>query len=93
MIFVFNAGILWTAGFNTRFTDEPLSAMKSLTGVKADSWGMVQAIPRENSTIADSSIPDSFDSETNWPKCAKVQARSLAALGLLLCLPFLPSHL
>jgi len=65
-------GILWTAGFNTRFTDEPLSAMKSLTGVKADSWGMVQAIPRENSTITDSSIPDSFDSETNWPKCAKV---------------------
>merc|ERR1712195_398483 len=48
-------GILWTAGFNTRFTDEPLSAMKSLTGVNADS-----------------SIPDSFDSETNWPKCAKV---------------------
>merc|ERR1711935_304313 len=46
--------------------------MKSLNGVKADSWGMGQAIPRENSTITDSSIPDSFDSETNWPKCAKV---------------------
>jgi len=66
------SGILWTAGFNTRFNNLPLTAMKSLTGVKPDSWGMVQAIPRENSTIDDSAIPDSFDSETNWPKCAKV---------------------
>eukprot|EP00656_Telonema_subtile_P028876 TRINITY_DN315_c0_g1_i2.p1 TRINITY_DN315_c0_g1~~TRINITY_DN315_c0_g1_i2.p1 ORF type:complete len:380 (-),score=90.86 TRINITY_DN315_c0_g1_i2:179-1318(-) len=67
-----NTGLLWKAGMNTRFNNLPRSAMKSLTGVKADSWGMVQAIPRANFTIEDSAIPESFDSEANWPKCAKV---------------------
>jgi len=65
-------GILWKAGMNSRFDGLPLSAVKSLAGVKADSWGMVQALPHEESSIADSDIPDEFDSATNWPKCATV---------------------
>merc|ERR1712216_1057471 len=66
------SGILWTAGFNQRFNSLPLSAMKSLCGVTPESWGKVQAIPRENSSIPVAAIPDEFDSEKNWPKCAKV---------------------
>jgi len=58
---------------NERFDATPLSAMKSLTGVTPDSWGKVQALPKADlSFINDTAIPDSFDSETNWPKCAKV---------------------
>jgi cathepsin B len=65
-------GILWKAGMNQRFNNVPLSAMKSLTGVKPTSWGAVQRIPRAVFDINDETIPESFDSETNWPKCAKV---------------------
>ena len=65
-------GLLWKAGMNPRFTNAPLSALKSLTGVTPDSWGMVQALPKAVSNISNADIPDSFDSETNWPHCAKV---------------------
>merc|ERR1719197_1292808 len=68
-----NPGLLWKAGMNERFDNTPLSEMKSLTGVTAESWGAVQRMPRADfSFINDTAIPDSFDSETNWPKCAKV---------------------
>ena len=61
------------AGMNERFDNTPLSEMKSLTGVTSESWGAVQRMPRADfSFINDTAIPDSFDSETNWPKCAKV---------------------
>merc|ERR1711871_1745691 len=65
-------GILWKAGRNTRFDGLPESSVKALCGVKPDSWGMVQALPKAKSAIRDEDIPDSFDSETNWPHCAKV---------------------
>lgn len=67
-------GILWRAGQNSRFHNVPLSAMKSLTGVSPSSWGAVQALPRAPSNITDAAIPDSFDSEKNWPECSKVIA-------------------
>lgn len=65
-------GILWKAGPNPRFDNTPLSALKSLTGVLSDSWWKVQAVPKAVSNVSDDAIPDTFDSETNWPKCAKV---------------------
>jgi len=65
-------GITWKAGFSPRFDGLPLSAMKSLTGVKEDSHAMVMALPKHNSTIQDTDIPDSFDSATNWPQCSTV---------------------
>jgi len=65
-------GILWKAGRNTRFDGLPESSVKALCGVKPDSWGMVQALPKAKSAIRDEDIPESFDSETNWPHCAKV---------------------
>jgi len=66
------SGLLWKAGLSPRFDSMPLSAFKSLNGVKPDSWGRVQALPRHVSNISNADIPDSFDSETNWPHCAKV---------------------
>jgi cathepsin B len=65
-------GVLWKAGYSKRFNDMPLSAFKSLCGVKPDSWGMVQALPRPYKNIVDYTIPDSFDSETNWKECAHI---------------------
>jgi len=65
-------GILWKAGMNSRFENVPLKAFKSLNGVKPDSWGMVQALPKEETGINDLDIPKEFDSETNWPHCATV---------------------
>jgi len=67
-----NTGLLWRAGLNSRFTNVPLSAIKSLAGVKPGSWGAVQALPRAVSNISDTAIPASFDSEANWPSCAKI---------------------
>jgi len=65
-------GILWKAGMNKRFDNLPLSAVKSLTGVKEDSHAQVMALPEAVHNISISDIPDSFDSATNWPQCAKV---------------------
>merc|ERR1711904_698400 len=65
-------GLLWKAGMNNAFNNMPLSSFKSLNGVKPDSWGMVQALPRHVSNISDDAIPESFDSAENWPSCAKV---------------------
>jgi cathepsin B len=66
-------GLTWKAGFNQRFANQPAHSFRSSLGVKADSLAAVKALPVEdNSHIADESIPDSFDSEENWPKCAKV---------------------
>jgi len=65
--------ILWKAGMNPRFDNTPLSQLKSLNGVKPDSREQALALPRaDHSYIADEDIPDSFDSATNWPACAKV---------------------
>ena len=65
-------GILWKAGFNARFDGKPLRDVKSLAGVKASSHGAVQKLNRVKSGIPDEAVPDSFDSETNWPQCASI---------------------
>lgn len=70
-------GITWKAGINPRFKGQPIGASKSLCGVKNDT------LARRNEKIANGTltvlkkieglaVPDSFDSETNWPKCAKI---------------------
>jgi len=65
-------GILWKAGANERFDGLPLSAVKSLTGVLQDSHDAVMRLPEAVSMIPDVAVPDTFDSATNWPQCAKI---------------------
>ena len=49
------------------------ASFKKLLGVhQGKSFDSVQALPKAVSKLLDSDIPDSFDSETNWPQCAKV---------------------
>jgi len=64
--------LLWTAGTNSRFNGQSLSSFKDLAGVKSDSLEQVLALPKAESTLAASDVPDEFDSEANWPQCAKV---------------------
>merc|ERR1719183_1734905 len=61
---------LWTAGPNERFDNTPLSELKSLCGVKAAPD--YSCLPVADSRTATTDLPESFDSETNWPQCAKV---------------------
>jgi cathepsin B len=61
-------GVLWRAEVGALQG----RSLKTLSGVNAESWGAVQKLPKADSKIADEDIPDEFDSETNWPKCAKV---------------------
>merc|ERR1712072_1132695 len=66
-------GILWTAGANSRFEGMTTSEAKSMNGVHmTESLRAVKALPESFSAISDQDVPDSFDSETNWPQCAKV---------------------
>ena len=65
-------GVLWTAGKNKRFNDQPLSSLKSLCGVTPDSHAEVQKLPKAKFTGRVADLPADFDSETNWPDCAKV---------------------
>jgi cathepsin B len=61
---------MWKAGHNDRFRGQPLSQLKKLCGVKAESLTMVSKLPKyvkKNLTV-----PAAFDSATNWPECAKV---------------------
>ena len=62
-------GVLWKAEVNGM----DKTSFKKLLGVhQGKSYDAVQKLPRAVSKLSDDSIPDSFDSETNWPQCAKV---------------------
>merc|ERR1712028_103515 len=64
--------ILWKAGYNSKFDGQSLSSFKDLAGVTEDSLEQVLALPKAEFTLEASAVPDTFDSETNWPQCAKV---------------------
>jgi len=71
-------GVLWTAGATPKFASQAPGASKSLCGVNGDWKASVQdAIARGNvkrfqPLLAATEIPENFDSETNWPQCAKI---------------------
>jgi len=73
-------GVLWKAAAVDRFASQAPGASKSLCGVKGD-WkaSIEESIKRgkikrfvPNEGLAAVAIPANFDSETNWPQCAKV---------------------
>jgi len=66
-------GILWTAGMNTRFEDMPIGASKILRGVTPAAMAKrAEHAKNKLEAVTDIELPESFDSETNWPHCAKV---------------------
>ena len=67
-------GVLWTAGVNTRFGLEPVGASKILQGVTREAMATRAAYANsvKHEQLQSISTPASFDSEENWPQCAKV---------------------
>jgi len=68
---------LWRASASPRFASQPPGASKRSNGVLGDwaadiraavAWGEIEPFV---SGDANAAIPDEFDSETNWPACAK----------------------
>lgn len=69
--------VLWTAKAHPRFASEAPGASKPLLGAKGDQkLEVAAAIARGEmevyTPLVNMSIPDSFDSATNWPDCAKI---------------------
>jgi cathepsin B len=72
-------GVTWNAAAHPRFASEAPGASKPLLGVKGN-WteAIDKAVARGkmvrvgNDTLTDVDIPESFDSATNWPHCAKI---------------------
>jgi len=70
-------GVLWTAAPQERFASEAPGASKHMMGVKGDWRASIEAaivsgkVERFQELTA-MEVPTEFDSETNWPKCAKI---------------------
>merc|ERR1719408_169815 len=70
-------GVLWRAEAHIRFAHLPPGASKDLCGVKGNQTAFVEAAVARGEiervlTDPNAAIPDEFDSETNWPSCAKI---------------------
>jgi len=70
-------GVLWTAEPHPRFASDAPGSSRWMMGVIGDQKKTISdalasgEIELHNSTLSDADIPESFDSETNWPDCAK----------------------
>jgi len=71
-------GVLWQAAAHPRFASQAPGASADMMGVKGDPKKDVADLVAKGEIVYDASansndaIPDSFDSETNWPQCAKI---------------------
>jgi len=70
-------GVLWKPTAQPRFASEAPGAAKVLCGVKGDQEALIQDLVKKGEiqellTVENAAIPDSFDSATNWPHCAKI---------------------
>merc|ERR1719510_571756 len=65
-------GVQWKAGLNARFAQEAVGVSKRLAGVTPEAMTARTLFAKQAKPLTDVQIPDSFDSEANWPACAKV---------------------
>jgi len=71
-------GVLWQAAAHPRFASQAPGTSMDLMGVKGDQKKAVAdmlksgEIVQDVSTNSNAAVPDNFDSETNWPQCAKI---------------------
>merc|ERR1712137_72482 len=70
-------GVLWTPVADSRFASQAPGASSYMNGVKGDQKAVIQDLVQRGEIIehvadANAMIPDSFDSEQNWPNCAKI---------------------
>merc|ERR1719160_768518 len=62
-------GVLWKAAAHPRFASQAPGAFKDMNGIK-DAIASGELVSHQ--ADANAAIPDSFDSEENWPQCAKI---------------------
>lgn len=70
-------GVLWRAGLNSRFAGLPLGASQQLAGVKSGAkehlrQSVAAGKVRVGTKPPGVTLPDAFDSASNWPHCAAV---------------------
>jgi len=70
-------GVLWKAGPHPRFASEAPGAFKDMNGLIGDQTEHIRDLVKAGEIEellfdANVKVPDSFDSETNWPQCAKI---------------------
>eukprot|EP00933_Yihiella_yeosuensis_P027998 TRINITY_DN2180_c0_g2_i1.p1 TRINITY_DN2180_c0_g2~~TRINITY_DN2180_c0_g2_i1.p1 ORF type:complete len:360 (+),score=99.19 TRINITY_DN2180_c0_g2_i1:78-1157(+) len=69
-------GVQWTAAITERFGSTPFGSMKPLLGVKPEAMAaraeFAKAARLKGVDSGADGIPKEFDSEKNWPHCAKV---------------------
>jgi cathepsin B len=71
-------GVLWQAAAHPRFATQAPGASSDMNGVKGDWKQEVEDLVAKGevevhlSSTLDADIPESFDSEANWPQCAKI---------------------
>jgi len=70
-------GIHWKAAAHPRFASQAPGASKDLCGVKGNTTEAIRQLLeageiQEFVMSAEATIPDEFDSEQNWPHCAKI---------------------
>jgi len=69
--------VLWRASPHARFASQPPGASSTMNGVKGDQKSIVQDLVKrgelvEHKADANAVVPEEFDSEQNWPHCAKI---------------------
>merc|ERR1719230_934887 len=71
-------GVLWKAAAHPRFASQAPGASKDMMGVKGDQKKAVADLVAKGEIVIDDSansnaaVPESFDSEEQWPACAKI---------------------
>jgi len=70
-------GVLWKAAPHPRFASQAPGASSDMNGVKGEQKAIIRDLIErgeivEHKALEGMVIPDSFDSEQNWPQCAKI---------------------
>merc|ERR1719235_2793005 len=70
-------GVMWKAAAHPRFATRAPGAFKDMNGIKGDhkqsiADGLASGELVAHEADANAAVPDSFDSEQNWPQCAKI---------------------
>merc|ERR1712232_1450097 len=70
-------GVLWTAAPQERFASQAPGASTHMMGVKGDWRAAIEEAIKAGKVerfqeLTAVEVPEEFDSETNWPKCAKI---------------------
>jgi len=62
----------WVAGVNEKFEGASLKELKAIMGTIVDPDWTIHLPVKHSFAVSDATLPENFDSRTNWPECADV---------------------